>query len=87
MVDIADYPVQTPIWAIGGSADHIAPPQQAVGHLDLMPAVPPQKSLRLICNAGHMGLFRSQQILNQYYRRIADFMLTHSDYANRKFSY
>ena len=87
VVDIADYPVQTPIWAIGGSADHIAPPLQAVGHLDLIPALPSQNSLRLLCDAGHMGLFRSQKILNQHYRRIADFILTHSDYANRKFSY
>jgi len=87
IVDIADYPVQTPIWALGGSTDHIAPPLQAVGHLDLIPAMPPQNSLRLICDAGHMGLFRSQRVLKEYYRRIADFLLTHSDYANRKFSY
>lgn len=87
VVDIADYPVQTPIWALGGSADPIAPPLQAVGHLDLIPALPPPNSLRLLCDAGHMGLFRSQKILNQHYRRIANFILTHSDYANRKFSY
>lgn len=86
-VNIADYPVRIPIWALGGTADHIAPPLQAVGHLELIPAMPPQNSLRLLCDAGHMGLFRSQKILNQYYRRIADFLMTHSDYANRKFVY
>ena len=86
-VDIADYPVRIPIWALGGTADHIAPPLQAVGHLDLMPAMPPQNSLRLLCDAGHMGLFRSQRILIDYYRQIADFLLTHSDFANRKFMY
>ena len=86
-VDIAAYPCQVPIWALGGQADNIAPPLQAVGHLDLIPEMSPQKRLRLLCDAGHMGLFRSQKILNQHYRRIADFMLTHSDYASRKFSY
>jgi len=86
-VDIADYPVPIPIWALGGTEDHIAPALQAVGHLELIPAMPPQNRLRLLCDAGHMGLFRSQRILKQYYRRIADFLLTHSDYANRKFMY
>jgi poly-beta-hydroxyalkanoate depolymerase len=86
-VDIADYPNQTPIWALGGAADHIAPPRQAVDHLDMIPGLLPQNSLRLLCDAGHMGLFRSQRILEQYYGRIADFLLTHSDYANRKFCY
>ena len=86
-VDIADYPARVPIWALGGTADHIAPPLQAVNHLDLLPAMPPQNRLRLLCDAGHMGLFRSQRILNQYYRQIADFLLTHSDCANRHFCY
>ncbi len=81
-VDIADYPTRIPIWALGGTADHIAPPLQAVGHLNLIPAMPPQNSLRLVCDAGHMGLFRSRKILKQYYRQIADFLLTHSDHAN-----
>ena len=85
--DIADYPTGIPIWALGGSADHIAPPLQAVGHMDLIPKMPPQNSLRLVCDAGHMGLFRSRRILKQYYRRIADFLLAHSDHANRKFCY
>ena len=84
-VKITDYPLQTPIWAIGGTADNIAPPLQAVGHLDFIAGILPQNRLRLLCDAGHMGLFRSQRILEKYYRRIADFLLTHSDYADRKF--
>ena len=86
-VKITDYPVQVPIWALGGTADTIAPPLQAVGHLDLIPTKPPQNKLRLLCDAGHMGLFRSQRILEKYYRRIADFLMTHSDYTHRKFWY
>ena len=86
-VAITNYPTRIPIWAMGGTADHIAPPLQAVGHLDLIPEMPAQKRLRLLCDAGHMGLFRSQRILEEYYRRVADFLMTHSDYANRKFSY
>jgi polyhydroxyalkanoate depolymerase len=81
-VKMTNYPVHVPIWALGGTADHIAPPLQAVGHLDLIPAIPPQKKLRCVCEAGHMGLFRSRRVLKKYYRRIADFLMTHSDYAN-----
>ena len=84
---IENYPARIPIWAMGGTADHIAPPLQAVGHLDLIPEMPAQNRLRLLCDAGHMGLFRSQRILEKYYRRVADFLMTHSDYANRKFCY
>ena len=83
-VAITDYPGRIPIWAMGGTADHIAPPLQAVGHLELIPEMPDQNRLRLLCDAGHMGLFRSQRILEEYYRRVADFLLTHSDYANYK---
>ena len=82
LVSISDYPTQIPIWAMGGTADHIAPALQAVGHLDLLPGVSAQKCLRLLCDAGHMGLFRSQRILEKYYRRVADFLMTHSDFAN-----
>ncbi len=85
IVDIADYPAQKPIWALGGTADQIAPPLQAVGHLDLLPPMPPQTRLRLLCEAGHMGLFRSRRVLKDDYHQIADFLLTHSDYANRRF--
>ena len=86
-VKIDDYPSHVPIWALGGTADNIAPPLQAVGHLDLISVKPLQNKLRLICDAGHMGLFRSQRILKKYYNRVADFLLTHSDYTNRKFWY
>jgi len=86
-VNLEDYPVQTPIWALGGTEDHIAPPKQAVGHLDLMPEMPAQKQLRLLCDAGHMGLFRSSRVLDEYYTRIAEFLMTHSDHACRKFIY
>ena len=86
-VAITDYPVRIPIWAMGGTADHIAPPLQAVGHLEFLPEMPAQNRLRLLCDAGHMGLFRSHRILEKYYRRVADFLMTHSDYANRKFCY
>ena len=82
LVSITDYPTRIPIWAMGGTADHIAPPLQAVGHLDLLPGVSAQNRLRLLCDAGHMGLFRSQRILEKYYRRVADFLMTHSGYAN-----
>jgi polyhydroxyalkanoate depolymerase len=86
-VAITNYPARIPIWAMGGTADHIAPPLQAVGHLELISEMPAQNRLRLLCDAGHMGLFRSQRILEKYYRRVADFLMTHSDYANRKFCY
>ena len=86
-VSITDFPARIPIWAMGGTADQIAPPLQAVGHLELIPEMPVQNRLRLLCDAGHMGLFRSQRILEKYYRRVADFLMTHSDYANRKFCY
>jgi len=86
-VAITNYPARIPIWAMGGTADHIAPPLQAVGHLELIPEMPAQNRLRLLCDAGHMGLFRSQRILEKYYRRVADFLMTHSDYSHRKLYY
>jgi polyhydroxyalkanoate depolymerase len=86
-VEITNYPARIPIWAMGGTADQIAPPLQAVGHLELIPEMPAQNSLRLLCDAGHMGLFRSQRVLEKYCRQVADFLMTHSDYANRKFCY
>jgi len=81
-VAVTNYPVRIPIWAMGGTADQIAPPLQAVGHLELIPEMPAQNRLRLLCDAGHMGLFRSQRVLEKYYRQVADFLMTHSDYAN-----
>ena len=78
-IGINDYPNNVPIWALGGSRDNIAPPLQATGHIDLLHSVSADKKLQLICNAGHMGLFRSQKILEQYYTQIAAFLLKHSD--------
>jgi len=82
-VKIADYPVQVPIWALGGTADNIAPPLQAVGHLDLITTAPKPFKLRLLCQAGHMGLFRSHRVLAEYYGSVANFLLNHSDHVNR----
>ncbi|MDJ0831082.1 MAG: hypothetical protein QNI92_14615 [Desulfobacterales bacterium] len=76
---IADYPSTVPVWALGGTKDNIAPPLQATGHMALIRSVPAKNKLSLLCDAGHMGLFRSRKILNQYYRKIAQFMLAHSD--------
>ncbi len=78
-VDIADFPASLPIWALGGTKDDIAPAGQATGHLEAIPGVSEEKKLKIICEAGHMGLFRSRKILNRYYTRIADFLLSHSD--------
>jgi hypothetical protein len=45
----------------------------------LIPGVPEKNKLSLVCDGGHMGLFRSRRILEQYYTKIAEFMLAHSD--------
>ena len=79
LVGIADYPASVPIWALGGSKDSIAPPLQATGHMELIRSVPEKNKLSMVCDAGHMGLFRSRSILKNYYGQIADFMLAHSD--------
>lgn len=78
-IGIRDYPASVPIWALGGSKDDIAPPLQATGHMALIDSVPDQNKLTLICDGGHMGLFRSSRILGEYYNRIVAFMLKHSD--------
>ncbi len=78
-IHITDYPDSVPIWALGGSKDEIAPPLQAVGHLNHMRSVPPENKLNLICDGGHMGLFRSKKILHSHYSVIAKFILDHSD--------
>lgn len=83
-IGIRDYPADVPIWAIGGSIDDIAPVGQATGHLALLDQVPSEKKLKLICDAGHMGLFRSQRILEEYYTEIAAFMRKHSDLHTTK---
>ncbi len=77
-VRIQDYPPHVPVWALAGSRDEIAPPLQATGHMELVPAAPENK-LTLVCEGGHMALFRSRKILQGEYLRIRDFILAHSD--------
>ena len=79
LIDMSDYPSDVPIWALGGSRDKIAPPLQATGHMDLIDTVPVEHKLNLICNGGHMGLFRSEKILETHYSRIAQFIADRSD--------
>ena len=81
VIGIKDYPGSVPIWALGGSRDAIAPPLQATGHMDMIDSTPSPDKLSLICNGGHMGLFRSTTILKEYYTQIVEFMLSHSDKA------
>ena len=78
-VGIDDYPVSVPLWALGGTADSIAPLLQAVGHMERIVSVPEKNKLTLQCDAGHMGLFRSRKVLERYYKQIAEFMLARSD--------
>jgi len=78
-IGIKDYPASVPIWALGGTKDEITPPLQATGHIPLIKSIPPENKLTLTCNGGHMGLFRSTKILEQYYNRIVEFILAHSD--------
>ena len=78
-VDIRNYPPSIPIWALGGSRDDIAPALQATGHMDLL-HMPRKNKLNLICQGGHMGIFRSKKILKEYYSQITEFVLAHSDY-------
>ena len=80
-IGIKDYPGWVPIWALGGTKDEIAPPLQAIGHMDLIDSVLPRDRLSLICEGGHMGLFRSTKILDNYYSKIVEFILAHSDKA------
>jgi poly-beta-hydroxyalkanoate depolymerase len=78
-VGISDYPATVPIWALGGAKDNIAPPLQATGHMDLISNVPAEDRLNLLCDGGHMALFRSRNVLERYYSKIAEFMLDRSD--------
>lgn len=78
-IGIKDYPESVPIWALGGSRDDIAPPLQATCHMDLIDTIPLKDKLKLICDGGHMGLFRSSRILKEYYGSIVAFMLKYSD--------
>ena len=79
-IDIRDYPVSVPLWALGGLKDDIAPVGQAIGHVDLIPKLAPEDRLVLTCDAGHMGLFRSQRILDSHYSRVVHFLLERSDH-------
>lgn len=81
---IENYPVQVPIWALGGSKDDIVPPRQAVGHIDLINGLEAVKKLSVIADAGHMGIFRSAKILEKDYTKIAKFLLAHSDIVQEK---
>ena len=78
-IGIKDYPGSVPIWALGGKKDAIAPPLQATGHMEMVDSVPSGNKLTLICDGGHMGLFRSSRVLREYYNRIVEFILSHSD--------
>lgn len=78
-VGLKDYPQGVPLWALGGSRDNIAPPQQAIGHMDLLESVSSGNKLKLICDGGHMALFRSTKILKKEYQQIAEFILERSD--------
>ncbi|MBA4392303.1 MAG: hypothetical protein C0407_02005 [Desulfobacca sp.] len=82
-VSLKDYPDGVPIWALGGSRDNIAPPFQAIGHLDLLESIPSQDKLKLVCDGGHMALFRSSKILKNEYQQIVRFILERSDWSNK----
>ncbi len=81
-VSLKDYPDRVPIWALGGSRDDIVPPLQAIGHLDLLESIPSKDKLKLVCNGGHMALFRSSQILKNEYQQICEFILERSDWKD-----
>ena len=81
-VSLKDYPDRVPIWALGGSRDDIAPPLQAIGHLDLLESIPSKDKLKLICDGGHMALFRSNKILKNEYQQICEFILERSDWSD-----
>jgi polyhydroxyalkanoate depolymerase len=82
-IGIGNFPAGTPLWALGGEKDDIAPLLQATGHMDLIDSVEPQDKLTLRCEGGHMGLFRSERVLEKYYTRITEFLLGRSDAADR----
>jgi polyhydroxyalkanoate depolymerase len=78
-IGIQDYPASVPVWALGGTEDQITPPLQATGHMDLIESLAPEDKLTLICEGGHMGLFRSKRVLKDYYSQIVTFLLEKSD--------
>jgi len=78
-VGIKECPGNVPLWALGGTRDEITPPLQATGHMALIRSVPPEDKLTLLCDGGHMGIFRSSKILKEHYSKIVAFILSHSD--------
>jgi poly-beta-hydroxyalkanoate depolymerase len=78
-IGIKDYPESVPLWALGGKRDEITPPLQATGHMSLIDSVPKKDKLTLLCDGGHMGLFRSKKILIEFYTKIVEFLLARSD--------
>lgn len=78
-IGIKDFPGHVPIWAIGGLKDNIAPAGQATAHIEQIDSVPGQDKLSILCDAGHMGLFRSTRILDTEYSKVVKFMLDRSD--------
>jgi polyhydroxyalkanoate depolymerase len=78
-IGILDYPESVPVWALGGTKDEIAPALQATGHMEMLSSVP---KLTLHCDGGHMAIFRSKKILDDFYGRIAKFILSHSEKTN-----
>jgi polyhydroxyalkanoate depolymerase len=79
-IGIKDYPGDVPVWALGGTKDDIAPPLQATGHVSLIDSVPEEDRLLILAKAGHMGLFRSQKVLETDYEEITRFILERSDF-------
>jgi len=80
-VRIKDYPAGVPIWALGGTRDNIAPPRQAIGHVDHIDRLSASEKVTYLADAGHMGLFRSHRVLREHYSNIVNFIKSHSDYA------
>ena len=78
-IGFKDYPATVPIWALSGTRDDITPPGVAAGHMAAIKSVPSKDRLELICDAGHMGIFRSSKVLREQYSRVAQFLLEHSD--------
>jgi polyhydroxyalkanoate depolymerase len=82
-IGIKDYPKTVPLWALGGKRDDITPPLHATGHMALIDSVPEKDKLNLLCNGGHMGLFRSSKILKEFYTKIVRFLLARSDLVRK----
>ena len=62
-------------------ADRIFKPEISIVEAEANIDLPSNQKLNLICDAGHMGLFRARRILERYYTQVSEFLLSHSDYA------